>query len=324
MLETILLYQQLFKLDSMAEMSNNLAARWFVSGQWATPQETEFVNLVGFVASLDSRSLSVNLLPNSNNSQLCLVFEGPDNNITALYGSKNLDPALNTGEYGVEDDIPLFTVSGPTPSSGNPFWTWNKIAITLRNNEMWTSNAKIGSPFAITSFNQTLVATFFSQIYANTSDVFLLGVGELSSNSSNSSFLLDGFYYYGSPAFGGYPLYASSSFSGQFPIQNSSIPQSDVILGNISGVGNIFGPNTFGPSGYWVNDSTLTSFAGFGKSQARFSASPFPYTRLASTSPWNSEAFYMYHQINASMLAEDVWDVGQAAWTSSNISIATS
>ena len=76
----------------------------------------------------------------------------------------------------------------------------------------------------------------------------------------------------------------------------------------------------------WIKQSELIIIAFGGSFIAPFGvpskkpASPFPFARFAAV---NSSAFYLYHQINSTIFAEDVWDSGARNWVSSkNISIS--
>lgn len=89
----------------------------------------------------------------------------------------------------------------------------------------------------------------------------------------------------------------------------------------------IFVPDGLG-FGLWVKGTKLIMLA-FGGSlmvpdngapSQKAPASPFPFARFAAI---NDTAFYLYHQINSSVFAEDVWDSGAFDWVSSkNISIS--
>jgi len=73
-----------------------------------------------------------------------------------------------------------------------------------------------------------------------------------------------------------------------------------------------------GPDMLWVNATGLVAeFPAYDNPIA-----PFPYTRLAVTTPPASKAFYLYHQINASTLAEDIYDTAVSSWGSTNITIS--
>ena len=75
-------------------------------------------------------------------------------------------------------------------------------------------------------------------------------------------------------------------------------------------------------NGIWVNVSVLSFFkVGHTGPADEPPPSPFPSTRLATTTPQNSTAFYLYHQINGTTLVEDVWDITPGVWTSSTFFI---
>jgi len=71
----------------------------------------------------------------------------------------------------------------------------------------------------------------------------------------------------------------------------------------------------------WVNATKLVSEDPLDLASSPIS--PFPYARLAVITPSNGKVFYLYHQINASILAEDIYDPYIRSWTSNNISIPT-
>ncbi|KAL9583823.1 MAG: hypothetical protein Q9203_004915 [Teloschistes exilis] len=51
--------------------------------------------------------------------------------------------------------------------------------------------------------------------------------------------------------------------------------------------------------------------------------SRFPFNRLTSTYATNSNSTYLYHQLNDTVLAEELWDGTSGFWISSNITIDT-
>ena len=92
-------------------------------------------------------------------------------------------------------------------------------------------------------------------------------------------------------------------------------------------IGNTADQNTMSQYNFWVNGSTLSDFGVIGQTPKYIEnppASPFPYARLAVTTTENTTAFYLYHQINESYFAEDVWDSSIDGWTSATVHIATS
>ncbi|MCJ1479151.1 hypothetical protein MMC13_007835 [Lambiella insularis] len=78
--------------------------------------------------------------------------------------------------------------------------------------------------------------------------------------------------------------------------------------------------------GFWVNGTTLSSITSFGNDvyPTTSPSSQFPYTRLASTSPGNGTEILLYHQINDTAFAEDVYDTSGGVWSSSSFTISTS
>ena len=76
-----------------------------------------------------------------------------------------------------------------------------------------------------------------------------------------------------------------------------------------------------GPYALWVNGTDLSFELSTGLKIPP--SSPFPHTRMALTNPTNSTALYLYHQINATTIAEDIWDGSDLGWASSNITIPT-
>ncbi|MCJ1479311.1 hypothetical protein MMC13_007996 [Lambiella insularis] len=75
----------------------------------------------------------------------------------------------------------------------------------------------------------------------------------------------------------------------------------------------------------WVNGTNLIlQTVGYGSLPTGPPESPFPYTRLAISAPANSTSFHLYHQINSSALAEDLFDLDVRGWISTIIMIKPS
>ena len=49
--------------------------------------------------------------------------------------------------------------------------------------------------------------------------------------------------------------------------------------------------------------------------------SPFPYSRLATATQFNSSVFMLYHQFNSTMFIEDAWDSVTQTWVPNNVTI---
>ena len=67
----------------------------------------------------------------------------------------------------------------------------------------------------------------------------------------------------------------------------------------------------------YVNGSKLYCSLGFVEPLD----SLFPYKRLATTTPNSSEVLYIYHQINETMFAQELYENSRNGWTSTNISV---
>ena len=66
----------------------------------------------------------------------------------------------------------------------------------------------------------------------------------------------------------------------------------------------------------WVNGTILTEGNGFSTPKPSY-----PYKRLAGLGGYNSTSFSVYHQVNATSFAEDVWHVDLGIWTSTDITV---
>ena len=53
-------------------------------------------------------------------------------------------------------------------------------------------------------------------------------------------------------------------------------------------------------------------------------STPFPYPRIATTTTINNRAFYVYHQLNETTMAQEVWDPNSPNWSSVYIDVAVS
>ena len=76
----------------------------------------------------------------------------------------------------------------------------------------------------------------------------------------------------------------------------------------------------------WVNGTKLMVASVCGGSaylHPQGLESSFPYTRLATATPFNSTLVMFYHQINATVFVEDTWDVLNGVWMSEIITIQT-
>ena len=76
--------------------------------------------------------------------------------------------------------------------------------------------------------------------------------------------------------------------------------------------------------GFWVNGTALDTFSKFdSKSFYGLPSSVFLYPRLATCAPANDTGFYIYHQLSATVIAEEKCDHSIGNWEASNITIMT-
>ena len=123
-----------------------------------------------------------------------------------------------------------------------------------------------------------------------------------------------------------FPSTASRSTGSGSPttiVSNTAVKDSDWIFISVGVEGSMI--DDVESYLFWVNGTRLSPLSTSQGSVMMTAApiiSPFPFTRLAATSPLGSTAFYLYHQISAGVFAEDVWDKAIGSWSSSNVSIS--
>ena len=72
--------------------------------------------------------------------------------------------------------------------------------------------------------------------------------------------------------------------------------------------------------GFFVNGSSLVGYGFLNPLESPIS--PFPFVRLASSTPTNSSVFFLYHQMNEAVLAEDMYDTSIGHWISTNVTVS--
>ena len=289
----------------------HLAGATFSSGIWTNT--TKYLNISQFIAAPASRSISLNVVPNTANfSELILFFEDSNGNVTGLHGTHSTI-------------LPSFT-----PIT---LWSWEDITNDIQPPSP-APRVTLSSPFSAgytyeTAINSTIpvagIDAVFLDPYADSNSSFVWL--DYSNRKFQTGIIcsIDVFYLafplvltYSLGTFG-YDGFGASKCCHS--IDTTLFKRSDLVqpvVGNLSSINDIC-------SYYlWVNGTTLSS--SFDNDQNLLNnppTSPFPYARLATTTPDNGEAFYLYHQINESVFAEDVWDRSLGSWSSSAINIAT-
>ena len=84
------------------------------------------------------------------------------------------------------------------------------------------------------------------------------------------------------------------------------------------------GFSLFPCGGYWINGTTENRFGDVPSFLVHSPpAGPFPYSRLATYLPSNGTETFLYHQLNATVIAEDFLNEAIGNWGSNNITILT-
>ena len=193
---------------------------------------------------------------------------------------------------------------------------WSNISQNLQS--PW---AVPGPPIAIASNSNidntvNLVLVCLSQI---TNNLFVSG----SSAITNSNYLFsNGSWAWGNGAYGnGEEPYGitSNPFPGNLDPRNFDV--TSVAFYNESGSDSQ--TYTLGISGSTIQQiSRGGGLDLYPTALTTWPISPFPFARLATTSPTNSSVFHLYHQINDTTFAEDTYDTKGGYWSSKNLSIS--
>ena len=76
--------------------------------------------------------------------------------------------------------------------------------------------------------------------------------------------------------------------------------------------------------GFWVNGTSLAAYTTKNIGLSTMPNSAFPYSRLAGTTVGNSSDVYLYHQINETSIAEDVYNTDGGFFTTTYMNIEVS
>ncbi len=75
--------------------------------------------------------------------------------------------------------------------------------------------------------------------------------------------------------------------------------------------------------GFWVNGTSLAAYTTKNIGLSTEPKSDFPFSRLAGTTVGNSSNVYLYHQINQTAIAEDMYNTDGGFFTSNYFNIST-
>ncbi|MCJ1247113.1 hypothetical protein MMC30_004324 [Trapelia coarctata] len=236
-----------------------------------------FVNLGGYQVASDSRALTVNTIPTTNDGELLVIFEESGGSVRVLHGTKT---PPNTD---LIDSLP---------------WTWKDITTSLRS--AWYPS-DLHAPFSCSPGPNA----------NNTPE----GLG-LQVVLYDATLQKDPVYAFYNGSFIYAPTYNIPNLTFSKP--------TDVVQPFTYAAGTTL---MVFPYGFWVNGthpSWLWAKYSDEPRETPLPTSPFPFMRLATTTPVGSAAFYLYHQIDATTFAQDVFDNQSQRWWSFNISIETS
>ena len=76
--------------------------------------------------------------------------------------------------------------------------------------------------------------------------------------------------------------------------------------------------------GFWVNGTELAAYTTKNIGLSTQPQSPFPYSRLAGTTVGAGSDIYLYHQINQTAIAEDMYNFDGGFFTTNYFDVATS
>ena len=267
----------------------------------------EFPNLSNFVAAEGSRSLSVSLVPRAAPVEICIFFEGKNHTMTAMYGAE-LRPPSNDPSW-IWKDLTNGTVSSDYSNAtcGPPFGSG--IFGSYSSTGVNGSTPYIGPWLKVTMFCATPDSTFpLTATYDTFGPRRFLAYLALPSiitahdeAAPNKARFHSGIWYQ--------PFAQGSRHTLDFDLVAID---AEWILAR-------------GGHVFFVDQGQLSELQETPPSPEKHSAptSQFPYSRIAATTPANSTVIYIYHQINATTIAEDILDESLGTWTSFDISIAT-
>ena len=273
--------------------NNSLACVQFIQGNWvgANAALPYFGDISRFVAAADSRHLSVSIVNETATSlDVALLFESKDG-VTLLNGN----------------------ITVPVSSVEHWSWTWTDITAELEASLTTDQDLRFGAPFTLD--NTASDQAVFIGYYQN---------GSFSGQTIMTSFSGTG----SSPGLGksGHQhgscrilLTCTASITtdlGAGDFQGSDLLILDLASHNPNGI------NAPLSNDFFVNGTSLAPIAREDTSLLKMPQSSFPYKRLAGLSTAGGNNLLVYHQVNGSAFAEEMWDQTVGGWTSNIISMA--
>ena len=301
---------------------NQLALSLFASGTWLSNRTTDYDvgNLGAFTAISSSRALTatpISHAPNMTSNaidafRVCLLYESHDGGNEVLLGTQ-----VDRGYSYVTEEAQLS-------------WSWQDITSGLTSEGF---GADLTSPFGV-SHELFGDASGALEVYGPFAPFQLYAFDQ-----SQNNFSMLQFFPNNNTFSEGESHAMDNRFTTKYPNLANDRNGLDMLLGfqpldpapspnetAIIRASDFFVPEN-GPSfGLWVKEGKLIMLPYGGSLMVpsggpqEAPVSPFPFTRFAAV---NITSFFLYHQINASCFAEEIWDSEALNWVSStNISVS--
>lgn len=121
---------------------------------------------------------------------------------------------------------------------------------------------------------------------------------------------------------------ASSTAAASIPTPTgTSAAYNETLLGDVD-IAQVFVNDASSQSytlfGFWVNGTDLAAYTTKNIGLSTQPQSKFPFSRLAGTTAGNASDVYLYHQINETSIAEDMYNLDGGFFTTTYFEISTS
>ena len=123
-----------------------------------------------------------------------------------------------------------------------------------------------------------------------------------------------------------YPASATASAAIPSPTSTTAA-YNETLLGNVN-IAQVFVNNnqnsdSYTLFGFWVNGTDLAAYTTKNIGLSTQPQSKFPFKRLAGTTVGGGSDIYLYHQMNQTFFAEDMYDLDGGFFTSTYFDIST-
>ena len=307
--------------------NHSLAASSFSKGGWHD-SSWMFKDLTAYTSDPATHSLAVASFNATGSAfEMIVLLERPGGNVSALHGLMTL------GDAGNPPDILLGT---PINSTGGSIFTvnWRDLSENLyltpdSNRRLFENGTE--APYSPPKYSAPFVAGTIDSYPGDAKNVTLYMLDQTGHWGNESSVCVidlakDPNTYFAMGTFNSLKFFEIVNLLRSCQVRQNFLRRDPLSIDLESlRVSDFVVPYVFedgSPSpliGIWVNEGALNLFlVTGGGSLDMITPSPFPFTYLATTTPVNSSAFYLYHQVNGTTLIEDVWDIVPGGWSESN------